>query len=84
MVASKVVICKNFNIQPSEIERMAYWEYEMSVKECEKIVEEEKKQQEDSEKSHNYNPRSYQNRADHMMKGYRTPAMPKMPQMPKI
>ena len=65
---------------------MAYWEYEMSVKECEKIVEEEKKQQEESEKGNGsrYNPHSYQNRADHMMKGYRTPAMPKMPQMPKI
>ena len=87
MVANKKVLCKHFNIQPSELERMPFWEYEMSIKECEKIAEEEKKQQEDESgkyNMHNYNPSNYQKQANRMMSNQKMPSMPKMPSVPRI
>ena len=84
-----MILCKNFNIQPSELERMPFWEYELSIKECEKMVEEEKKrQEEDNDKYGQYrdkfNPRSYQNQAQRMMNNQKLPSMPSMPKMPKL
>jgi hypothetical protein len=87
LVANKVNICKNFYIQPSELERMPYWEYEMTVKECEKIAEEEKKRQEEENKQYggSFNPKSYQHQASRMMNNYpKMPSMPSMPKMPRI
>ena len=87
LVQSKVVICKNFNIQPSELERMAYWEYEMTVKECEKIAEEEKKRQEEQQDGQP-GAKGYQSQANRMMRSYQSqmpripnPTMPKMPRI---
>ena len=82
LVANKAVICKHFYMQPSEIDRMPYWEYEMTHKECEKMAEEEKKQQE--EQSAGYQQPDYQRNANAMMKNLPKPAMPSMPRMPKI
>ena len=84
LVRSKVIICKNFNIQPSELMRMPYWEFEMTVKECEEIAEEEKKQQEEQEGK--YRPpsmNSYQRQQNQMMRGYQS-RMPSMPAMPRM
>lgn len=70
-------------MQPSEVERMPYWEWEMSLEECQSIVEEEKKQHEEQEKGHRIS--DYQSQARRMMGGYGygTPArMPRMPSMP--
>lgn len=70
---------------------MPYWEFEMTIKECEAIAEEEKRQQEEQEGK--YRPpstRSYQQQSRDMMRGYnnsgfgRMPSMPSMPKMPKI
>ena len=66
--------------------RMPYWEFEMTVKECEEIAEEEKKQQEEQEgKYKTPNANNYQQRSREMMRGYgRMPSMPSMPKMPKF
>lgn len=82
MVQSKAVLCKNFNIQPSEIERMPYWEWEMYREECENIAEEEKKQQDEQQQGHSMT--NYQAQANRMMRGYNTPKMPNMGSMPSI
>jgi hypothetical protein len=37
----KSILAKEFNIQPSELENMPAWEYELFVKEINKIVKEE-------------------------------------------
>ena len=37
----KAILSKEFHIQPSEIEMMPAWEYEMFVKELNNIVKEE-------------------------------------------
>lgn len=66
---------------------MPYWEFELTMKECEKIAEEEKKQQE--EKQGEYKPPSmgqYHRQADQMMNKYqnRMPSIPSTPKMPKL
>lgn len=65
LVQNKVYITKNFHIQPSEIERMPYWEYEQTLKIINKMVEEENKQQEEQNKD--FNPNSYKSSYRSMM-----------------
>jgi hypothetical protein len=93
LVQNKVVICKNFRIQPSELMRMPYWEYELTIKECERIAEEEKKKHEEQEGKYRTPSMSqYQRQQNQMMRGYqnnygsygRMPSMPSAPAMPKI
>ena len=91
LVRNKVVICRNFKIQPSELMCMPFWEYEMTLKECENIVEEEKeeekKNQEDGQGRYKVpSINQYQRQSNQMMKGYQhqIPSIPSMPRMPKI
>lgn len=68
--------------------KLPYWEYEMTLKECEEIAEEEKKQQEEQQDG-KYNAPSmsqYQRQQSQMMRGYqnRIPSMPAMPKIPKL
>ena len=46
LIKIKASLSKNFHIQPSEIDKMPMWEYELFIKELNKQVEEENKQQE--------------------------------------
>lgn len=70
---------------------MPFWEYEMTLKECENIVEEEKeeekKNQEDGQGRYKVpSMNQYQRQSNQMMKGYQhqMPSIPSMPRMPKI
>lgn len=71
-------------MQPSEIDRMGFWEWELTVEKCQEIIEEEKKQQEEQEKG--YKGNNYQRQAQRMMSGYGTGynGLPKMPGSPSI
>lgn len=54
MVRNKLYISKDFNIQPSEIDRMVYYEYEQlldDIKEMRDKEEEERKKQEKQQNS---------------------------------
>ena len=77
LVTNKVHLAKNFHIQPSEIDKMPMWEYEMFMKTLNKIVEEDNKNQE--KEMEKYNIDSYKKMADpsHMSKM----TSPKMPDM---
>ena len=73
MIQIKTSLAKNFHIQPSEIDKMPMWEYEMFITEMNKQVKEEnEKQQGDMDK---YNVKDYMKNAG------KTPKMttPKMP-----
>lgn len=77
MVLSKVGLCRHFNLQPSEVDRMFYWEFELFRDEINRQIEEEnkqnKKQQDEMESKYrmnNFNPNSYK--------------QPKMPSMPSF
>ena len=47
IIAVKAQLSKAFSIQPSEIDKMPFWEFELYVQELEKLVKEENKQNED-------------------------------------
>ena len=45
LISVKAQLCKAFRIQPSEIDRMPFWEFELFTKELERLVKEENDQQ---------------------------------------
>lgn len=83
MVKSKLYICRDWHIQPSEIDRMMYFEYEYMIQDINKENKEQEKRNKEDEKKYgnigktpNYNS---------MMKSASS-SMPKMPSfnMPKL
>ena len=89
LVRNKVALVRNFYVQPSEIDRMPYWEYEYFTKFANEMIEEENKQQQEQGEG-DYSMESMERRSNRMMKNaqsqYKMPSMPKMPSisMPKI
>lgn len=82
MVQNKARLAYSCRTQPSEVDRMPYWEYEEYLKSMQDIIEEENKRQEEAEKgksSRQYNPNSYQRQAQRSM-----PKMPSAPRMPSF
>ena len=45
LISIKAQLSKAFSIQPSEIDKMAFWEFELFVKEMERLTKEEQEQQ---------------------------------------
>lgn len=72
LVHDKVIIVKEFYIQPSEIDRMPYWEYEMIREEVMKYLKE--REQENERQRTDYNPSNYKMPK---MPQYKTPTIPK-------
>lgn len=63
MVKNKLFICKEWNIQPSEIDRLPYYDYEFICEQINIIQKEQEKQQKEQEKEYasmqkNMNPSS--------------------------
>ncbi len=76
MIQIKASLAKNFHIQPSEIDRMPMWEYEMFIQEMNKQVKEEnEKQQSEMDK---YGVKDYMKNANPKNIGKITQP-PKMP-----
>ena len=50
LVKSKLNICKEYHIQPSEIDRMPYYEYEYMIEDINKDIKEQEKRQKEQEK----------------------------------
>ena len=83
MVRNKLIICKEYNIQPSELDRMAYYEYEQILEEINIIQKDEEKRQKEQEKQYNsqsFNPNSMMNSMKNSMPKMSMPNMsiPKM------
>jgi hypothetical protein len=55
LVDLKAAFAKNFHIQPSEVDRMVFWEYEMFVESLNALVKEDNERQEDEMKKYNVN-----------------------------
>lgn len=78
LVKSKAILAKEYSIQPSEIDNMLMWEYELFLEEIKDLVkesnEQSKKQMEDSK----YKPPK--------MPKYNSspPKMPRIPKMPRM
>lgn len=73
----KASLAKNFHIQPSEVDKMPMWEYELFIAHLNEMVKEENDKQEAESKKYNINdykkmsdPKNYQKSFDNSMKGY--------------
>lgn len=87
MVRSKLYICKEWHIQPSEIDRLPYYEYELMCENINIAQKEQEKQAKEQEKQYSglhksMNPNSMMS-AMKNMPGMKMPSMPKMT-MPKF
>ena len=86
MVRNKLLICKEYHIQPSEIDRMAFYEYEQILEEINIIQKDEEKRQKEQEKAYNtnnFNPNGMMNSMKNSMPPMRAPSMPNI-SMPKL
>lgn len=75
LIQIKASLAKNFHIQPSEIDKMPMWEYEMFITEMNKQVKDENKQQQDEIDKYGVK--------DHMKNMGKTPKIP-TPKMPSF
>lgn len=83
LVRNKLFICKEWHIQPSEIDRLNYYEYELICEEINIVQKEQEKRQKEQEKeysgiTHNMNPKTMMNNMQHNMPGMKMPSLPKI------
>ena len=82
LVANKAALAKAFHIQPSELEKMPYWEYELFIQKLNDMIKEENDKNKDEEEKYskykNFNPNSYK---PQMPSGFSTPKMPSIPRI---
>jgi len=52
LVRNKLYICKEYHIQPSEIDRMVYFEYEYILEDIQKEQKEQEKRNKEQEKQY--------------------------------
>lgn len=82
LTKNKLFICKEYHIQPSEIDRMQFWEYEWYTDEIKEISKEQEKQQKQQEKEQNAmmgsmkNPSSMMRNVQSSMPNIAAPKMP--------
>lgn len=79
LAKTKAVLLKNFRLQPSEVDRMVYWEYEYLLESLnEQIKEENERQQAEMDKY------KVQERLNSLNSKPKYPTPPKMPTMPSF
>ena len=85
LIKVKAILAKEFHIQPSEIDSMPVWEYELFLKEINNAVKEENERNKQEETGGQY--KDYQKMANpNYIKSMQGNFMPKMPSisMPKM
>lgn len=85
----KSILAKEFHIQPSEIDKMPAWEYELFMQEINTLVKEENERNQKEMDKSGYNkmnnPNYMKNMANNQMpKMDNSFKMPSMPSMPKF
>lgn len=78
LIRTKAALSKNFHIQPSEVDAMPMWEYELYIKQLNSLIEEENERQKQEENNGGID--RYRRIADPKnIQKYQQQAMPKMP-----
>lgn len=80
LVKNKLYICKNYHIQPSEIDKMEYFNYEYMLEDIKEIQDEEQKRAEEQESSSGMSDmskqmRSMQNSMTNTMSSFKMPSI---------
>jgi len=88
LVKNKLYICREYHIQPSEIDRLPYYEYEWMLEEINLIQKEQEKQNEAQQKEYDsmrssMNPNSMMKNASSSMPNMSNMKMPQM-KIPKF
>lgn len=83
LIKIKVSLAKEFHIQPSEIDKMVFWEYELFMKELNASVKEDNKRQEKEMENSGYGDIKKMTDYKSIERQYKS-SMPKLPPMPKI
>ena len=90
-IKTKAILVKEFHIQPSEIDNMPAWEYELFLKEINNIVKEENKRNQQEMDKAGYkdvkkmsDPNYSQRMANKHMSSMNNFKIPSMPSMPKL
>ena len=88
LVKNRLYIAKDFNIQPSEIARMPFYEYEFLLEDIKEFAEEEKKKNKEQEDKYgNMNPSAMLRSAQRSIPSIKPPGGSssfKMPKVPKL
>lgn len=90
LISIKAQLCKAFGMQPSEVDKMAFWEFELFIKEMERLTKEEQEQQKKELDKSGAKDAMKMAKPGYMQKMMQSQAnaMPKMPnmnmQMPKV
>jgi hypothetical protein len=83
LIKSKALLAKNFHIQPSEIDAMQMWEYEMFVQFINDAVKSENDEQKKEMEKYNIDDIKKMSNPSYMKK-MASSHMPKMPSIPKM
>jgi hypothetical protein len=83
LIQIKAALAKNFHIQPSEIDKMPMWEYELFIEELNKQVKEENNQQQAEMDKYHINDYMKAANPKNMQKAMTAPKTPKMPDFSK-
>jgi len=80
LVKNKLYICKNYHIQPSEIDKMEYFNYEYMLEDIKEIQDEEQKRADEQESGSGMGDmskqmRSMQNSMTSTMSNFKMPSI---------
>ena len=82
LAKSKLYICKDWHIQPSEIDRLPYYEYEWMIEYINEDYKEQEKRSKEEQKQYDSMKKGMPN-MNNIMKGYQQPTLPKI-SLPKF
>ena len=82
LAKSKLYICKDWHIQPSEIDKLPYYEYEWMIEYINEDYKEQEKRSKEEQKQYDSMKKGMPN-MNNMMKGYQQPTLPKI-SLPKF
>lgn len=83
LVKNKLYLCRDYHIQPSEIDRMAFFEYEYMLEDVKQIQKEQEKEQEKRDKEqesmkHSMNPNTMMRNMSQSLPNVKMPSIPQM------
>lgn len=86
LISNKVQLAKNFHIQPSEIDKMVMWEYELFMKELNDVIKKENKEQEKEKDKYGINDIKKMSNPSNLQRiaGTQGVKMPSIPNMSSI
>ena len=82
LAKSKLYICRDWHIQPSEIDKLPYYEYEWMIEYINEDYKEQEKRSKEEQKQYDSMKKGMPN-MNNMMKGYQQPTLPKI-NLPKL